>query len=149
MNLHRNRLLQGQQSHRSRPTSPTTVVRKDDRVLYIRGLFAPPKEQEPDTFRKTQESEEWRQLFSIGLLLSFGLIVGIISVVGDYGLWSRGQMTDRKVQLEEEISELRHQKAQLRQEIVALRESPAYLEQVARQELGLVGKKDHIYLVFP
>ncbi|MGA1597529.1 MAG: FtsB family cell division protein [bacterium] len=147
MKVHRNRLLQSQPAQRTGGVNHS--VRQEDRILYVRGLFAPPKSPEEKHYRKKQEAEEWRQFYSVGMLLTFGVIVGLISLFGDFGLLSYNQLQDRHQSLQLEIQELQQQRALLKQEIVALQESPAYLEMMARQELGLVGKDDFIYVIRP
>ena len=47
-------------------------LKNHDRILYINGLFAPPKSQDQiSSYEK--ESEEWRSLFTMILIAGFGM----------------------------------------------------------------------------
>lgn len=82
------------------------------------------------------------------------LIVGIIalaavlfSVFSEVGLLSTWRMDRKQKQLSEENAGLREENAQLRAEIDRLRTNPAYIEEIARRELGLIGKQENVIVL--
>jgi len=82
------------------------------------------------------------------------LIVGILaaaallfSVFGEVGILSTWRMGRNQKQLVEEIARLREDNARLRLEVDKLRTNPAYIEEIARKELGLIGKKENVIVL--
>lgn len=82
------------------------------------------------------------------------LIVGILaaaallfSVFGEVGILSTWRMGRSQRQLVEENAKLREDNARLRAEVDKLRTNPAYIEEIARKELGLIGKKENVIVL--
>ncbi len=69
----------------------------------------------------------------LALLFSVFREVGIISTLNLYG---------KEKQLLAENTKLREENEQLRREVEKLRSNPSYIEEIARRELGLMGKKE-------
>ena len=135
------RFLRRQNSSASR----MRTLKNQDRVLYVRGLFNPPREHDPLSETEKKEKEQWRSLFSIGLLAGFGIVMLLISLVGDYGVLATHALKQRELRLLGQQAEQQEQQTLLLEEIHALRTSPAYIEVVARKELGPVHANELIY----
>jgi len=69
----------------------------------------------------------------LALLFAFFGEVGIISTLNLYG---------KQKQLAAENARLREENERLRKEVENLRSNPSYIEEIARGELGLMGKKE-------
>lgn len=121
------------------------TLKNRDRVLFVRGLFNPPREQDLLSETRKKENEQWRSLFSIGLLAAFGIVMLLISLIGDYGVLATHALQQREIRLLSKWTEQKEQQALLLEEIHALRTNPAYIEAVARRELGLVHSNELIY----
>ena len=139
--------LQPQQRHRRKrlvsSASPTPrPLKNQDRIVYVRGLFVPPKGE--DGLRVDREAAEWQALFTMVLLTSFVLVIGLIMVVGDYGWLAIQQMEVREQQLQAELVSMQADEERLRRKVVALRSEPVYLEATARTMLGLAKPAERI-----
>ncbi len=66
-------------------------------------------------------------------------------IFGDAGLLSYLRMKRTQQQLSHEIEQLRQKNAELRNQIESLRSDPHYIEQIAREQLGLVKDGEIIY----
>ena len=123
--------------------SPTPrPLKNQDRIVYVRGLFAPPKGE--DGLRVDREAAEWQALFTMVLLASFVLVIGLIMVVGDYGWLAIEKLEAREQQLQAELLSMQTDEERLRREVVALRSDPVYLEATARTMLGLAKPAERI-----
>jgi len=145
---YRNAPPRPQQRQRRKPlvssATPTPrPLKNQDRIVYVRGLFAPPKGE--DGLRVDREAAEWQALFTMVLLASFVLVIGLIMVVGDYGWLAIQQLETREQQLQTELVAMQADEERLRQEVVALRSDPVYLEATARTTLGLVKPTERIF----
>ena len=69
-------------------------------------------------------------VFAVGMVL--------ISLVGDQGMISYWRLSDEAVELRAKVGEMEARHRELTLEIRALRDDPVYIEQIARQRLGLV-----------
>ena len=81
-------------------------------------------------------------LFSIAVVLMFSLLFFII--FSEHGLIDLYALKAEKFQLNEKNELLRHKNLSLSVEIDRLKHDPHYIENVARQELGMVGKNELI-----
>ncbi len=69
----------------------------------------------------------------MAILFSVFREVGIVSTLNLYG---------KEKQLLAENARLRNENELLRQEVEKLRSNPSYIEEIARKELGLMGRKE-------
>ncbi len=81
-------------------------------------------------------------LFSIAVVLMFSLLFFII--FGEHGLIDLNALNAEKFQLKEKNELLTHNNLSLSVEIDRLKHDPHYIENVARQELGMVGENELI-----
>ena len=134
-----------QQQTRKDP-SPKKLQNRD-RILYVRGLFSPPHEQEPLNKNLQKEREQWQTLMSLGVMAVIALLMLLISIVGDYGLLATHELQQRELSLARSLVHLKEREFLMREEIEALKHSPSYIEAVAKLELGLVKKNEKVYLL--
>ncbi len=80
--------------------------------------------------------------FSIAVALMISLLFFII--FGEHGLIDLKTLKAQKVQLNEKNELLTHKNLSLSVEIDRLKHDPHYIENVARQELGMVGENELI-----
>ena len=137
--------LKNQQSSRNRTR---TTIPKTERVQYIQGLFSPPKPKTNDPQPAQKEVEEWRNLSTLGLLITFAVIMVLISLVGDYGLFATAKLNNKEEQLLTMLQRMEVEEENLLNTIHALHYSSGYLEALARVELGLA-KTDEILYYLP
>ena len=131
-----------------RPVTKTKLLKNHDRILYVNGLFTPPKsEEKPEVSAK--ETEEWRSLFTMVLIAGFGAIMVIISVIGSYGINATNRLLAHEQKLTQQIEAMRFEKTLKHEEINALKTNPEYIELVARKNLGLVHASELIYYLPP
>ena len=75
----------------ARPVIQTKLLKNHDRILYVNGLFTPPKSEERPLV-SAKETEERRSLFTMVLIAGFGAIMFVISVIGSYGINATNQL---------------------------------------------------------
>jgi cell division protein FtsB len=96
--------------------------------------------------RKTVIETQKRRRFILLTVAGFFAVYFIFSFVfGDSGLLSYFRMERTKGKLNHEIEDLRQKNAELKNQIEALRSDPQYIEQIAREQLGLVKDGEIIY----
>ena len=132
----------------ARPVIKTKLLKNHDRILYVNGLFTPPKSEERPVV-SAKETEEWRSLFTMVLIAGFGAIMLVISVIGSYGINATNQLEAYEHKLTQQIESMRIEKAMKYEEINALKTNPEYIELVARKNLGLVHASELIYYLPP
>ena len=130
--------------HQARPVIQTKLLKNHDRILYVNGLFTPPKPAERPVV-STKETEEWRSLFTMILIAGFGIVMLFISVVGNYGILATNRLEAREQALIKQLNLMKLEKELLTEEIVALKTSPTFVELVARKQLGLVRSGELIF----
>ncbi|MDJ0987672.1 MAG: septum formation initiator family protein [Desulfobacterales bacterium] len=81
-------------------------------------------------------------LITIAVALMFSMLFFII--FGEHGFIDLNTLRDEKVQLQERNEQLTDQNLSLSVEIDRLKHDPHYIENVARQELGMVGENELI-----
>ena len=135
-------------NQQSRPVTQSKLLKNHDRILYVNGLFTPPKSEERPQV-STKETEEWRSLFTMVLIACFGAIMLIISVIGSYGINATNRLELYEHKLTHQIESMRIEKALKYEEINALKTNPEYIELVARKNLGLVHASELIYYLPP
>ena len=126
----------------------TKLLKNHDRILYVSGLFSPPKAQDLPV-GMAKESEEWRSLFSMVLIAGFGVVMLMISVIGSYGILATSRLEAHEQMLIQELESMKVEKTLMQEEVFALKTSPEYIELVARKELGLVHSTELIYYLPP
>ena len=70
------------------------------------------------------------------------LLALLYSLLGEVGVVSTLNLYAKQKQLAVENNRLREENEQLRQEVEKLRSNASYIEEIARRELGLLGKKE-------
>jgi len=85
----------------------------------------------------------------VPLLLALVLLCAAIlySIFGEVGIVNTVKIRAKHVKLEEENERLRTEIAELRKEVQALRSNPSAIEEIARKELGLIGKKENVIVL--
>ena len=81
----------------------------------------------------------WMPICILGLLGLLGLIV-----FGDNGLLDLQRLRHEKTRLEGQNRQITQKNLSLYEEINRLKDDPHYIENVARQDLGMIGKEDVI-----
>ncbi len=78
------------------------------------------------------------------------IVVGaalVFTVFGEVGIVSAWRVNRNEQRLEEENARLREDIGRLRAEVARLRTNPAYIEEIARKELGLIGKQENVIVL--
>lgn len=88
--------------------------------------------------QKTWLKKGWPALVFGGLVL----LAILYSVFGDVGVIGTLRLYGKEKQLIAENAKLREENEKLRQEVEKLRSNASYIEEIARRELGLMGKKE-------
>jgi cell division protein FtsB len=128
----------------NRPAVQSKRLKNHDRILYVNGLFSPPKSQE-NTIGLAKESEEWRSLFTMVLIAGFGAVMLLISVIGSYGILATNRLEAHEEILVQKLDSMRLEKVLMTEKIVALKTNPAYIELIARKQLGLLRTGEVIF----
>ncbi len=79
-----------------------------------------------------------------------GVLVGaalLVTVLGEVGILSTWRINGNQKRLAEENARLREDIGRLRAEVDRLRTNPAYIEEIARKELGLIGKQENVIVL--
>ena len=96
--------------------------------------------------RKAVIESQKRRRFILLAVAGFFTVYFIFSFIfGDAGLLSYFRMQRTRGRLNHEIEELRQKNDELRNQIESLRSDPHYIEQIAREQLGLVKDGEIIY----
>jgi len=89
------------------------------------------------------EGQSWvRRRWPVLVIGGMVLIAVLFSVFGEVGIVSTLNLKEKEKQLVAENARLREENEQLRKEVEKLRSNPSYIEEIARKELGLMGKKE-------
>ena len=128
----------------NRPAVQAKRLKNHDRILYVNGLFSPPKSQE-NTVGLAKESEEWRSLFTMVLIAGFGAVMLLISVIGSYGILATNRLEAYEQILVQKLDSMGLEKVLMTEEIAALKTNTAYIELIARKQLGLVRTGEVIF----
>jgi len=131
-------------NQQSRQSVQSKRLKNHDRILYVSGLFTPPKSQENQVAIE-KESEEWRSLFTMILIAGFGVVMLLISIVGSYGILATNRLEAHEQKLLQKLDEMKIEKELMTEEIEALKTNPAFIELVARRQLGLVKSSELIF----
>ncbi len=91
-----------------------------------------------DRERKTSMRKRWPVLVVGGMVL----LAFLYSLFGEVGIISTLDLRAKQKQLVAENGRLRAENERLRGEVEKLRSNPSYIEEIARRELGLMGKKE-------
>jgi len=101
------------------------------------------KENRP---RQAIIEEQKRRRLILGAVGGFFIVYFIFSFIfGDSGLLSYLRMKEMQQQLSNEIEQLHQKNAVLREEVRSLRSDPEYIEQIARDQLGMAKDGETIY----
>jgi cell division protein FtsB len=89
----------------------------------------------------------WRRR-SVQLLLGFVTLVLVIdALAGEKGLLESMRARRQYQQLARSLEDLKHENARLRGQARRLREDPAAIESLAREELGLIGPGEVVFIL--
>ncbi len=89
------------------------------------------------------EGQSWvRRRWPVLVIGGMVLVAALFSVFGEVGIVSTLNLKEKEKQLVTENARLREENEQLRKEVEKLRSNPSYIEEIARKELGLMGKKE-------
>ena len=135
-------------NQQKRSVIQTKILKNHDRILYVNGLFTPPKSEE-STEVSVKETEEWRSLFTMVIIAGFGAIMVVISVIGSYGINATNRLEEYEQKLTHQIKSMQIEKALKHEEINALKTNPEYIKLVARKNLGLVHSSELIFYLPP
>ena len=84
----------------------------------------------------------WMKRWPVLVVGGMVLLAFLYSLFGDVGIISTLDLRAKQKRLITENSRLREENEQLRGEVEKLRSNPSYIEEIARKELGLMGKKE-------
>lgn len=83
----------------------------------------------------------WRKWAALLLLLLSGLSLYVLS-----GQWKDLRALEGKLSTLDKLNEITEKEnRELKEEVLLLRDDPGYIEQVARQDLGMVREDDRVY----
>ena len=89
------------------------------------------------------ERKPWlRKRWPVAVIGGMALLAFLYLVFGEVGVISTLNLRAKETQLIAENAKLREENALLRHEVEQLRSNPSYIEEIARRELGLMGKKE-------
>jgi len=71
----------------------------------------------------------------------------LYSIFGEVGIVNTYKIRNTQKQLEEENVRLHQEIAELRKQVESLRSNPSAIEEIARKELGLMGKKENVIVL--
>ena len=91
------------------------------------------------------ESQRRRRMILLAVAGFFTVSVVFSFIFGDAGIFSYFKMQKAQGQLTHEIEDLRQKNAELKKQIELLRSDPHYIEQIAREQLGLVKDGETVY----
>ncbi len=91
---------------------------------------------------RRSESDSRKIFLASGLIL---LLLGGWSAFGPYGALKYLRLRKELDQVAARNEELKEQNSSLRKEITRLKTDPVYLEEVARQQFGLIKKNEVLY----
>ena len=80
-------------------------------------------------------------------LLVIGCVLMIDALVGDKGLLAMLQARETYREVEDSLAAVRAENAELRDEAKRLNEDPSAIEEVARQELGLMKRGERVFII--
>ena len=127
-----------------RPVVQSKRLKNHDRILYVSGLFSPPKSPE-NPVGSAKETEEWRSLFTMALIAGFGAVMFLITVIGSYGILATDRLEAHDQKLVQKLETMKLEQVLMTEEIYALKTNPAYIELIARKQLGLVRSGELIF----
>jgi cell division protein FtsB len=81
------------------------------------------------------------------LLVFVGAVLLVDAVVGDKGLLAMMEKREEFRALEQSLAQLRLENARLREDARRLKEDPAAIEEIARQELGLIKPGEKLFIL--
>ena len=105
----------------NKPVEQSKLLKNHDRILYVSGLFSPPKVQETPVVGMAKETEEWRSLFSMVLIAGFGVVMLIISVIGSYGILATSRLEAHEQMLLQKLESMKVEKTLMQEEVLALK----------------------------
>jgi cell division protein FtsB len=89
----------------------------------------------------------WHRRALQKVLLLVGSVLVVDALVGDKGLLAMIQARQEYRGLEESLAAVRAENAELRLQAERLREDPSAIEELARQELGLIKPGERLFIV--
>ncbi len=90
------------------------------------------------------EIKKKRLITFILIILSF-IYLGTNLLMGDAGLLKYRELSNKKLSLKKEITELEKENTRIKTQIKSLKENPFYSEKYAREEFGLARPDEYIF----
>lgn len=87
-----------------------------------------------------------RRAFTLASVIALAAL-GVGALFGDRGMLHLMAQRERAESLSREIDSLRDENRRLAREIAALKSDPAAVERLAREELGLAGRGETVFLI--
>lgn len=87
----------------------------------------------------------WRKSFLV--LILGGFVVIWLAFIDTYSIWTRVELSQRKVELKEQKQQLKAETLILKQKIEYLETDPFLLERIAREEYGMKKEGETIYKI--
>jgi len=87
--------------------------------------------------------------FTRAMLIAVLVIIGLIFVAGDVGLWKLWVAQRQMKSLETKVAELKQKNALLSREIRYLKNDPFTIEKVAREKYGYARPGERVYRIVP
>ena len=119
--------LKNSLSQQNKPVVQSKRLKNHDRILYVNGLFSPPKTRESPV-GLVKESEEWRSLFTMVLIAGFGVVMLMISEIGRYGIIAPTRLEVHEQILVQRREAMMVEKTLMQEEVTALKTSPEFIE---------------------
>jgi len=91
----------------------------------------------------------WKKRPKLVLLTLFGALIVLVLFGGDYNVASIWGLYQKKKALSNQVELLRIQNQTLADQIKMLEDDPQAIEKVAREKLGMAGKREYIYRILP
>lgn len=90
------------------------------------------------------EIKKKRLIIFILIILSFTYLATTL-LLGDAGLLKYRELSNKKLSLKKEITELEKENTRIKTQIKSLKENPFYSEKYAREEFGLARPDEYIF----
>ncbi|MDI6743946.1 MAG: septum formation initiator family protein [Thermodesulfovibrionales bacterium] len=90
------------------------------------------------------EIKKKRLITFILIILSFIYLAANL-LLGDAGLLKYRELSNKKLSLKKEITELEKENTRIKTQIKSLKENPFYTEKYAREEFGLARPDEYIF----
>jgi len=91
----------------------------------------------------------WRRRLGLLIVAGVAVFVVLFTALRGMGLLDTWRLRRTHARIVRENERLREENARLRQEAHRLGTNPAYIEEIARRELGLIGRNENVIVLDP